>query len=224
MEDTETVDGTEQNQNDAAESTVTKSEFEALKAQNEELLNGLRTLQAAQTKPQEEKSMSKEEFAKLLTDDPEAAFAYSIKKQLNAGLGQIDKNLSAKQQATYYDQKAEADFPLMTKDAKFQALVKSETQTLVKAGMPSDSPMLVYIAAEKAALKYGPVKENKTQESKGSSGEAPTNITKKADNATKLLPKNFDKMAAMFNLNDKAKEKFKENLVLRAEQEAKRKG
>jgi len=203
-----TVDGSEQNQSDSAESTVDyKADLAALKEQNAELLNGLRSLQAAQTKPVEEKQMSKEDFAKLLTDDPRTAFSHAFKGEV----AQVEKNLTQKQQATYYDEKAERDFPLITKDTKFQQLVKSETQRLISAGTPKDSPMLVYIAAENAALKYKGSQETTARESKTSSGEG-----------DKSLPKNFDKMAAMFNLSDKAKEKAKENFAYRAELEARK--
>lgn len=217
--DNQTVDGSEQNQNDSAESSVDyKAELQALKDQNAELLSGLRSLQAERSKPAEEKPMSKEEYDSLLQSNPQAAIEYALKNKVNASIAQIERNLTAKQQTTYYDQKAESDFPLINKDKKFQDLVKAETRNLVEAGMSKDSPMLVYKAAEYAALKYKGNQETIARDSKGSSGEAPSNVVKKA--SSKQMPVHFDKMAAMFGLTDKTKERAKEIYAHYAEQEA----
>lgn len=223
--DNESVDGADQNQGDVVEPTITKADFDALKSQNDALLNEFKALQAAQTKPQEVKPLTKEEFAKLLQDDPQSAIEYAVSNKITDAVGKVDKNLTAKQQAAYFDQKASVDFPLIEKDKKFQDLVKNETKTLIEAGMHKDSPMLVYKAAEIAALKYtGAQTTIKANENKSAGGsEAPTTIRTQNKDAGKYLPKNFDKLSAAFNLSDKAKEKAAENFKFRAEQEAARK-
>lgn len=226
MLDNETVEGTEENPSEVVEPTITKADFEALKSQNEAMFNELKSLQAAQTKQEAVKPLTKEEFATLLKDDPQSAIEYAVSNKINAAVGAVDKNLTTKQQAAYFDQKASTDFPLIDKDKKFQDLVKNETKTLIEAGMSKDSPMLVYKAAEIAALKYKGAQETTTKanENKGAgAGEAPTTIKTGNKDASKYLPKNFDKLSAAFNLSDKAKEKAKENFQLRAEQEAARK-
>lgn len=223
--DNESVEGAEENLSEVAEPTITKADFEALKSQNEAMFNELKQLQASQTKVPEVKPLTKEEFAKLLQDDPQSAIEYAVSNKISDAVGKVDKNLTAKQQAAYFDQKASVDFPLIEKDKKFQDLVKSETRTLIEAGMHKDSPMLVYKAAEIAALKYtGAQTTIKANENKGAGGsEAPSNIKTQGKDANKYLPKNFDKLSAAFNLSDKAKEKAAENFKLRAEQESARK-
>lgn len=226
MLDTETDAASEQNQEEVQgdQNSELKSEIENLKNQNTELLQKMNSFFAAQNQPKtENKPLSTEEFKELLSKDPEKAIQYALADKVNSQTTQIAKSLTSQQQQTYYDQKAEQDFPLITKDKQFQKLVKDETKSLIEDGMSRESPKLVYKAAQIAALKYKGAQETKVSESNSGSGEAPSNGVKKGE-PSKALPKNFDKMASMFNLSDKAKKRAEENFAFKAKQEAHRKG
>ncbi len=224
-EDTTQAEG-EDTQENSAESTVQANhDIEFLKSQNAELNNKLNSLIEASKRPVETvKPLTPVEFDALMKQDPQAAMNYAIDRQLSQKTAQLENSFNTKQSQIQYDAKAEADFPLIKTDKHFQRLVKEEIQSLQEGGMSKDSPRLVYKAAEYAALKYEKTKGTKTAGGGATeiSGEAPSNVTRgKSDN--KNIPKNFDKMASMFGLSDKAKARAKENFDFRAKQEDARK-
>lgn len=220
--DNESVDGAEDSQDAGVDNTGSdlKSEIEALKVQNQELLNKMSSFLTP--KVVEQKPMTTEEYKALLSENPQAAIEYALEGKVNAKVSQIEKSLTSKQQQSYFDQKAEQDFPLITNDKQFQTLVRQETKSLIEDGMSKDSPKLVYKAAQIAALKYKGAQDTKDSEKSSGSGEAPSNIVKST--SKKHLPKNFDKMASMFNLSDKARARAEENFKFRDEQERKNRG
>lgn len=225
MFDNETADGAESQQTYTEETggqNELKSEIETLRRQNEELLNKFNSFfQQTQSKPAEEKkSLAPEEFKKLLDSNPQEAIQIALSQNIEMKTREIETKLTSKQQTQYWDTKAEADFPLMGKDKSFMETVKNEIKELVDGGMNKDSPKLVYTAAKYAALKYKG-SENAKKESNGTmSSEAPNTVKKTND--SKGLPKNFDKLSRMFGLNDKAKERVKENFALRSEADQRR--
>lgn len=225
--DNETVDGTESHDNSGQDKSgnepALRAEIEQLRSFQEQMMNKLESLTATQTQHREQpKQLSVDEYKKLLEDDPKAAVAYALDGQVNARAQQIEAALTAKQQQGYFDQKMQNDFPLFTTDKKFQTLAQTEARNLIADGMSKDSPKLMYKAAEIAALKYG-VTQKKTESSGSMSSEAPNNVSKKQQGSNNNLPSNFDKMAKMFNMSDKAIERFKKNAELTAKAEAHRK-
>lgn len=200
-----------------------KSELEALKQSNAELNNKLQAFLASQEKPKTEApaKLAPEDFKKLMDADPEKAISYALSSGIEMKTREIESKLTRQQQAQYFDTKAEQDFPLLNKDKKFMEVVKNEVRQLVDDGMDKHSPKLVYKAAEIAALKFKGSDETKARSHAESTSEAPSNVrVSKSDG--KNLPKQFDQMAKMFGLSDKAKEKAKQNFELRAQAETRR--
>ena len=214
--DTESTDTSETSSN-----TDLKQELEFLKSQNAELSQTMKTFMASQQQKSEPKALSKDEFSKLMTDDPQAAIEYALSSKVNAQTSQIAKTLTAQQQAQFYDEKAERDFPLIKKDKQFAELVKNETKRLINLGVPQDSPQLVYEAAEKASLKYKGAQDTKGG-NQAMSSEAPSNVQKKSSDGK--LTKNQEKLASMFNLSDKARARVIENIKYRTEVDARKRG
>lgn len=224
MIDTETTgELPENNEAEAPESDPAlglKTEIESLKTQNQELINRFEQLLATQKKTEVEKPMTAEEIKQLMEKDPQAAIQYALKSQVDLQVKQIEQNLTRQQQQQYYDTKVEQDFPLINKDQKFKELVKAEVAALVSDGMDRSSPKLVYKAAQIAALKHKAIAETKG-ESSAPTSEAPTNV-KRNNSSSKGLPSNFDVLARAFGLNDKAKERAKENIRQQSERDERR--
>lgn len=222
----ETDDGSEnsvsEDQPEVDTTTALKAEIESLKNSTGEMLRALQEMKAQQSyvPPIQEKPMAKEEFSELLAKDPQAAIQLALSSNVRAQTQEIESRLTNHQQQVFFDQKANQDFPLLTSDPQFQALVKRHTAELMETGVPKNSPKLVYTAAKNASLEYANQGKAK-QGSGGMTSEAPSNVTKKPD--IKGLPKNFDKMSQVFGLSEKAKQIFKDNLAIKAKEEEHRK-
>jgi len=223
--DNETDGGAEESTNDNHETgsnTDLKQEIESLRNQNAELSQTMKAFMASQQQKNETKPLSKEEIADLYTKAPAPAIEYTMPNQINNRVNEVARTLSVQQDAKFYDEKAERDFPLINKDKQFKQLVQNETRRLIELGVPKDSPKLVYEAASNAAKNYKLSQETKSGENRSISGEAPTNISKKSVDGK--LSKNQEKLAAMFNASDKVKARVIENNKFRDQVEARRRG
>lgn len=225
MLDNETDDSTDQSYNDTAESgnetSALKAELETLKAQNSEMLNKFNTFMTSQNKNNEEKPLSDEEYKALLEINPKKALAYALDEQVSAKTAEIERRLSTAQQLEHYDRKTEEEFPLIKTDKAFQRLAGEEIKALISDGMDKNSPRLVYKATQIAALKYKGAQETKSN-SAGGSGEAPTNF-KGSSKPSKGEDKDFEIMAKMFHMSDKAKARAKEKIAEQANLSERRK-
>lgn len=225
IEDTDTSGSDDNSSENGSEAPdPIKSKLEALESQNAEMMQKLNSFLAAQSAPKQEpeKRMTASEFKELMEKDPESAIGYAMNSKVTAKTQEIERSLTLKQQAQYYDQKVEQDFPLINKDRHFQKLVSEEANKLINAGMPKDAPQLVFLAAEKASFKYKGAEVTKAKESKEVTSEAPSNIKRSSDDVK--VPKNAEMMFKAFGMSDKAKEIYKRNLAAKSADDDRRKG
>lgn len=213
--DTDEGSGEEQNPNTENDSSGAdfKTELEAVKLQNQELLTKMNSFLTQQQKPETKKQITSEEFAKLLKDDPKSAIQIALDEKVQGRVNEIESRLTTAQQTVFFDQKVEQDFPALKTDKKFRDLVAQETRNLVQDGLMNEkAPKLLYKAAEIAALKYNKAGEGKAEAKNSMSSEAPNNGARRQSDGSKdkHLPANFERMASMFNLDDKTKDRAKE--------------
>lgn len=193
--------GTENTQDAAVAETTPqidplRSDVEELKSQNAALLAKIEQLVQGKTQP-EAKEITPEAYQELLKSNPQKAIQLAVEGVVSQSLGKFTQE----QQRTIFDQKAEADFPLLKSDKEFQKTVQSEMQDLISGGMSKDSPKLVYKAAQIAALKIKK-SDGRSERVSGMSGEAP-----RSGGAPKApaADKQFEALAAMFGVKDKEK-------------------
>lgn len=133
---------------DAADDKVSKLEsiVERLARQQAETLTALKAAQAEKAKP---KQLTKDELIQKWQDSPVEV----LESVIEAKLEKSTKRIEVDAQKTYWDQKAQSEFP--TNDPKFRAAMEQAWIDLTEDGYDTSNPKALYRACKDAALQLG---------------------------------------------------------------------
>lgn len=182
------------------------SDLKAQLAQAVSLISSRNETQSVQVK--EDKLPTKEEFQKLLQENPLEA----IKLATRGTASEVLEQARTQDKKALYDSKAESEFPLLKKrDPEFIRRTQEHMRDLMaNDGLSKDSPTLLYRAAQLTALTYKPQGKEGTQAlgPTGMSGEAPRSSAARPTANGK--DPNFKVWAKVFGMDEKSQAKFLE--------------
>ncbi len=212
----QTAEGSDQTPNDSGAESPDQSlrlEISDLKQSQHALLSKIEELTLAM-KPQPQPV----NIAELYAKDPASAIAAVVDSKVKEALHPAMQTLTREQQKKHYDEKAEREFPQLRTDPEYQRAVRDNVKELINAGgMDKNSPALVYLAAERAALRHKSKSASGNVSQPGEmSGGAPASAGMKADmKSSQGTDQNFERLAAMFGI--KNKDRMKERLTAQTE-------